>query len=398
MEPPNLEACRKRGLEKLTKLRALASSKTTLLAQTHDYPDPDTIASALGLCWLLGELEGIEGTIGYGGIIGRAENRAMIKILNIRMKRTHAADFKKYDLVALLDTQPEVGNHAIPDDHTPDIVFDHHFERELEGQTPAFYDVGGGYGATSSKVTELIMASGLTPPTNVATALFYGVKTDTANLGRDAAPPDLAAYMYLFPLADNKMLSEIENPQVPVDYFRVFSKAITRAKIYGNIVVSDLGVIYAPELCAEVADRMLQIEGVNHALAVGWFEESLFLSLRTRSRNRNAGKKLHQIVCNDLKVGTAGGHGPMAGARIPVEGRSKRSRADLRRRIIAKVVQAFGQDHKHFQRILSPAAAASNRIETPEPKPVADDSERPSKQAKRREPRANGKQPKRRET
>lgn len=378
-----MEACIGRAHPKLEELRKLAHDKKSLLAQTHDYPDPDTIASALGLGWLLGELEGIETTIGYGGIIGRAENKAMIKVLGIRMRRTSRSDFKKYDLVALLDTQPEVGNHCVPNEFTPDIVFDHHFPRDLEGPEPEFFDVGGKYGATSTKVTELIMASGLTPPTDVATALFYGVKSDTMNLARDASEADVTAYLYLFPLADNILLSEIENPQVPLDYFKVFNKAIMRGKIYGNMIVSDLGEVYTPDLCAEVADRLLAVEGVRHALAVGWYEEALFLSLRTRSRNKNAGKILHGIVTN-ANVGTAGGHGPMAGARIPVEGRSQRARADLRRKIVNAVVQAFGQDYRRFQRIVSKKDQETTIVPPPpkvppeEAKKAKEDSQRPA--------------------
>lgn len=371
--------CVERGQTKLSDLAKLAEGKSTLLAQTHDYPDPDTIASALGLGWLMSELHGIEPTVGYGGIIGRAENKAMIKVLNIKMRRTSPADFKKFDLVALLDTQPEVGNHGVPVEHTPDIVFDHHFPRELKGPIPPFYDVGGEYGATSTKVVELIMASGLEPPTNIATALFYGVKSDTMNLARDASPADVAAYLYLFPRADNRLLSEIEHPQVPIDYFRVLNKAILRGKIYGTMIVSDLGEVYTPDLCAELADRLLQVEGVNHALAVAWYEEALFLSLRTRSRAKNAGKILHSLVSKHTD-GTAGGHGPMAGARIPVEGRSQRSRADIRRKIVHMVVTAFGQDYRHFQRIISPKDTELS-IQPPPPREPAD-STKPVKNGK----------------
>lgn len=371
-----MEDCIARAKPKLEELSRLARGKKTLLAQTHDYPDPDTIGSALALGWLLQELVGIEPTIGYSGVIGRAENKTMIKVLGIKMKRTSEKDLDKYDLVALLDTQPEVGNHCVPDGKPPDIVFDHHFPRDLEGPQPSFFDVGGEYGATSTKVVELIMASGLQPPTQVATALFYGVKSDTMNLARDASPADVAAYLYLFQLADNRLLAEIENPQVPLDYFRVFNKSLLGAKIYGSMVVSDLGEIYTPDLCAEVAERLLQIEGVKHALAVGWFEEQLFLSLRTRSRNRNAGKILHAIV-NGGGFGTAGGHGPMAGARVSVEGRSQRTRADLRRNIVNQVVQAFSQDYRHFHRILS----KKDQTLTMEPPPPRDDSKPGTKRA-----------------
>lgn len=387
MVSPDLEACLDRARPKLDHLRDLARGKKTLLAQTHDYPDPDTIASALALTWLLQELEGLEPEIGYGGIIGRAENKAMIRVLGIKMRRTTPADFDKYDLVALLDTQPEVGNHSLPASRPPDIVFDHHFKRELEGPEPAYFDVGGTYGATSTKVLELVLASGLTPPTQVATALFYGVKSDTRNLARQASSADLTAYLYLLPLVDTVLLSEIEHPQVPLDYFRVFNKAIMRAKIYGNVLVADLGIVYTPDLCAEVADRMLQVEGIKHAVATGWYEESLFLSLRTRSRSKNAGRILHTIV-QDLGTGTAGGHGSMAGARIPVEARSQRGRADIRRKLISRIVAAFGQDYRHFHRILSPKDATVVSDEPPPPRPPKEESKRPNRNGARREDEA----------
>ncbi|MBK8012426.1 MAG: bifunctional oligoribonuclease/PAP phosphatase NrnA [Deltaproteobacteria bacterium] len=363
MEPPGLQECARRALPKLERLRELVRGKRTLLAQTHDYPDPDAIASALGLTWLLEELEGLETTIGYGGIIGRAENRAMIKSLGIKLRKVSPADFKKNELVALLDTQPGVGNHSLPADVVPNIVFDHHFERELAGAEPEYFDVGGEYGATSTKVLEIIWASGLTPPTHIATALFYGVKTDTLGLGRVVSPADVTAYLYLFPLADKFLLAEIENPQVPLDYFRVFYTAILRGKIYGNMVVADLGEIYTPDLCAEVADRLLQVEGIRHALSLGWYEDALFLSLRTRSRNKNAGRILHSIVCCGAKtLGTAGGHGPMAGARVPVEGRSQRTKADLRRTIVQAILEAFGQDPRRFTRIISLREAMGDAV------------------------------------
>lgn len=378
MERLALEESVARGRPKLEALLELSRGRQSLLAQTHDYPDPDTIASAMGLGFLLRELAGIEASIGYGGVIERAENKTMIKQLGIRMRRTSGTDFRKFDLVALLDTQPEVGNHCIPADRCPDIVFDHHFPRELEGPEPPFFDVGGDYGSTSTKVVELFIAAKLAPPQDVATALFYGIKTDTQNLARDASDADVAAYLYLVDKIDNRVLAEIENPQVPLDYFRVFNKAITRSKIYGKMIVSDLGEVYTPDLCAEVADRLLQVEGVRHALAVGWHEESMFLSLRTRSRVKNAGKILHNIVCG-AELGTAGGHCPMAGARIPVHGKSQRTRMDIRRFVVNGVVQAFGENYRNFSRLLSKKETSSRAISPPHPKEKSEDRRKKSK-------------------
>ena len=355
MQAPNQEDFLERAQPKLNQLVKLAKGRKTLIAQTHDYPDPDTIASAWTLVWLLNQLAGIEGQIGYGGIIGRAENRAMIKLLGIRIRKTTPGDFKKNDLIGLLDTQPECGNHSLPEGMIPDIVVDHHFMRERKTQdVPRFEDIGGDFGSTSTKMTQLVRASGLTPPSEIATALFYGVKSDTANLARLSNPADVEAYLWLFPFVDTKLIADIENPQVPLDYFRVFNKAIERGKIYGNAIVADLGSVYTPDLCAELADRLLQVEGIRHAIATGWYEDSLFISLRTRSRKQNAGKILNTIV-SSRNYGSAGGHGPMAGARIPLENRTQRARTDLRRRLVQQILHAFGQDPRHYKRIVSRA-------------------------------------------
>ncbi|MFO0727275.1 MAG: bifunctional oligoribonuclease/PAP phosphatase NrnA [Myxococcota bacterium] len=332
---------------KIAALTRLANHRQAFLAQAHDYPDPDTLASAFALTWLLHELTGIEGQIGYGGIVGRAENRAMVRVLGLKLRKiTAASDFAKYDLIALLDTQPESGNHSVPSERLPDIVVDHHFPRERTGPKPSYYDVGGEFGTTSTKVTELVRASGIKPPPEVATALFYGVKSDTLNLARVTTPLDVEAYLYLFPMIDRAMLSEIEHPQVPLDYFRVMTKALSRAKIHGNMIVADLGTVYTPDLCAEIADRLLQVEGMKHALATGWYEDGLFFSLRTRAVRKNAGRMLHAIVAGQ-GLGTAGGHGPMAGARVEVAGKSSRARAALRRKIIGEILAGFGEDQRN---------------------------------------------------
>ena len=44
----------------------------------HDNPDPDALASAATLTYLFRELGKRDATIALGGIVGRAENRAML--------------------------------------------------------------------------------------------------------------------------------------------------------------------------------------------------------------------------------------------------------------------------------------------------------------------------------
>src|SRR5262249_55978706 len=155
-----------------------------------------------------------------------------------------------------VDTQPSVGNHSLPPRYAADVVVDHHPLREETLAVP-YADVGGDFGATSTLVTDYFRALHLEPTPELATALFYGIKADTRDLGRQPGHADIDAYLWLFPQVDKELLSRIEHPELPVRYFRLYHKAIERAKVYRTAVVTDLGEVYSPDMVAEVAERMM---------------------------------------------------------------------------------------------------------------------------------------------
>jgi len=93
-------------------------------------------------------------------------------------------------------------------------------------------------GATSTILTEYLQASGIEPTTPLATALFYGIKTDTMGLGRGASPADAAAYFYLQPRIDVDALVEIERAQLPAEYFQSFVTALQAARVYDGVVLA----------------------------------------------------------------------------------------------------------------------------------------------------------------
>ena len=58
-----------------------------------------------------------------------------------------AAPLAQFDLVCLVDTQPEVGNYSLAARAAPELVIDHHPARPAS-LLSAFHDVGGPAGAT----------------------------------------------------------------------------------------------------------------------------------------------------------------------------------------------------------------------------------------------------------
>ena len=124
-----------------------------LLILPHDNPDPDAMASAVTLKYLVNRLLEKEAHIVLGGIVGRAENRAMRTYLNITLVPVSEVAFDDRVDVALVDTQPGRSNNSLPDGVVPTVVIDHH-PAYAEYPGVPFLDLRDQYGATSTMSAE----------------------------------------------------------------------------------------------------------------------------------------------------------------------------------------------------------------------------------------------------
>lgn len=297
----------------LEKLAPIVRRKRKILIITHDNPDPDGLASAYALKYLLYAKWRVGSLIAYGGLVGRAENAALIKHLKIEVRHISGVNVRDFSVVALVDTQPGTGNNPLSRAVEPEIVIDHHvpiYSRTLQAK---FHDIRTDYGSTSSILTEYLMESGIeNPDRKVATALFYGIKSDTSDLGREAGPKDMAAHLFLHPHVLFRVLSKISHPRVSIDYVRAFAKALNNALIEDDVIVSDMGFIDNPASLGEMADFLLRVEGVRWVLCLGGFRGSIYFSLRTTRRQANAGLTARKMVQD---IGYGGGHDTTAGGK-----------------------------------------------------------------------------------
>lgn len=297
-------------------LQRVLPDAASVLVLTHDNPDPDALASAFTLAEVIEHLlPETSVTVAYAGIIGRAENRAMVRELGLAPEPLTNIDLEEISDIALVDTQPGFGNNSLPTDRTATIVIDHHPRRGGDLEGVAFVDVREGYGATSTILAEYAHQCGVPLSTRLATAIFYAIKSETQELGRDASDPDHEIYMRLFPEADKAALALIQRARVPRDYFRAFQLAIGSAEVYGRTVLSDLRRIENPDIVAEIADFLLRLEGADWACCLGRYNGEVVMSLRTSDPEAHAGRVIRQVVAG---LGSAGGHGMSAGGRIPL--------------------------------------------------------------------------------
>jgi nanoRNase/pAp phosphatase (c-di-AMP/oligoRNAs hydrolase) len=303
-------------------LRAHAASSgrhpPRALILTHDNPDPDSLAAALGLKRLL-EADGFEGTLAFGGIIGRAENRAMVRELRIPLVPLERLDMAQFEVVGMVDTQPMTGNNSLPAGRKPDIVIDHHPPRESSNGV-LWRDIRSDVGATATIVFEYLRDAGLSLDATLSTAFLYALKSETRDLGREAGPDERDAYIELMGTADFARLYSISHPKLGREHFAAVDRAIRSAVVWGEILAVNLGPLDYPDLVAEVADLMLPYDKARWVICVGQHENNVYLSLRTDLPTANAGKVIRLVVG---PRGAAGGHGMIAGGRLFAEVRDE---------------------------------------------------------------------------
>ena len=299
----------RRGFTALGEMMRARGAAGRWLVLTHDNPDPDALASALLLSRLLRITFKQRVTAAYGGLVGRAENREMVRALKLRFSHIRHLNLKKYAHFALVDTQPRTGNNQLPSGVQPSIVIDHHpIRKSTEGV--AFHDVRPSHGATATILAEYLLAAGLRTSHALSTALVYAIRSETQDFAREFVGRDKAIYDHFFPLADHRLLAKIQTPRLPLSYFGNLHEALEKLECVDSLIVSHLGRVEQPDIVPELADLLLRMEGKTWSLATGLFEERIYLSIRTTNPRADAGTLMRRLIG---RRGKGGGHGRTAG-------------------------------------------------------------------------------------
>src|SRR4030065_1402197 len=298
----------------IQQIRELFTEKDRILLLIQSDPDPDAIASALAFRHLIGRNRSTTHIASFGEVT-RPENVAMLRLLDIEVEKITPDVIQKYDSLCMLDVQPPHlftnSNQCI---NMVDVVIDHHPDKP--GYLAKINDRKANYGATSTILTEYLRAVDFSISQRLATALLYGIKSDTLLLGRGVDPADIEAFSYLYPLANTNILRRIERPEVHPEDIDSFSNALKKRRIVNNILFSHLGRVRREGVIPHFADFSLQVEGVEWAGVSGIFKGNLVISVRNVGYVRSAGIIVKRAF-GDL--GSAGGHSHMAKAVIPLK-------------------------------------------------------------------------------
>ena len=125
-DPPPAVNGKPSGLRRSDRFLAGLKDVPRVTFVSHVQPDPDSLGSMLGLAHLAEHALGIPGRLSRDGMINRAENRAMVELLDLDLTPVEDLDFLPGEVVVMVDSQPNTGRHSQICDVPLYGVIDHH--------------------------------------------------------------------------------------------------------------------------------------------------------------------------------------------------------------------------------------------------------------------------------
>ncbi len=280
--------------------------------QTHNFPDPDALASAYGMQVFL-RTHGVESTICYAGEVEKNSTRKMFEVFHIEAYEINDIhDMTADDYIVTIDGQKY--NSNLTDFPGIEVAcIDHH-----PTMVPCSYQYSDLQicGACASIVTNYFKESQTTLDTNTATALLYGIKMDTDSFNRGVTDFDIEMFAFLHKIADNQTIINLSHNNYEIQDLYAYGEAIRNIKIYNNVGFASISFDCPDALVAMISDFILGLDVVEFAVVYAARNGGYKFSVRNETSVYHAGT----ITAQSLKdIGSGGGHLSMAGGVVFAE-------------------------------------------------------------------------------
>ena len=218
------------------------------LILTHDNPDPDSLAAAVALAHLLERSAGMEARVGYGGIIGRAENIALREgaaaagepRLADRLRRARSVRPGGHPAARWATTRCRRSYTRGHRDRPPPAARGERCRRRSPTWAATTAPPRPCWWSTCAR-------RGWSPRAEVATALFYGIKADTRDLGRETTQTDVDSYLWLFPRIDKRAARRRSStPSCRRGTSSCTTRRSSGRRCTARAIITDLGEVYSP--------------------------------------------------------------------------------------------------------------------------------------------------------
>jgi phosphoglycolate phosphatase len=285
-----------------------------IVIQCHNIPDADTLASAFAVHEYL-RAHGKSSRIVYSGFaeITKPNLLEMVEKLRIPVEYVKPGGLPHLQTLVLVDCQHGEKNVA---SFTADTVFviDHHPEVKKSRFEPG--QIHPYLGSCSTLVWHLASPDfNFRDHSDVATALYFGLFTDTGKLEEIAHPLDRDARDNLQQIADMGLIDTLRNNNLTLEELAIAGRALIAPN-------TNLGIKYAifcadqcdPNILGFVGDLATEASGIDVCVVYSELPNGCKLSVRSCTKSVMA-DEFAKFLAGDAN---AGGHIRKAGGFIPV--------------------------------------------------------------------------------
>ena len=281
-----------------------------IIVQCHDNPDADALASGFGVYEYL-RMNGKSTRLVYGGrnIIHKSNLVLMVDSLGIPIEHVDFLDNPQ--LLVTVDCQYGGGNVTFFKAENVAVI-DHH---RVSGELPPMNRVMSYMGSCATIVWDMLREEGVEIKRKLATALYYGLYTDTGefteithSLDRDLR--DEADF-------DSTIMAKFRNANMSLEELDIAGTALL-----GRDYIEEyrLAVVKAgacdPNVLGIISDFVLEVDAIDICMVFSVIKNGVKLSFRSCIKEVSA-SEMAQEVCRD--IGSGGGHYYKAGGFIPMD-------------------------------------------------------------------------------
>ena len=273
----------------------------SILIYIKGSPDPDVIGASFALKSICDALE-IKSDIVSLTNVSLPQNQALIDNLNIPIRFSKSLNnISHYDAYAVLDHQSAYVQDV--SEEIPCVIHIDHHEPVQENISVDIKIVSQDVGSVSTIMTLLLqkldLDIGESLLSKIATALMYGIQTDTDSYTH-ATHLDYEALNYLSIYSDKKIIEDITGLPLSEKSVKLFGIAIRNQLIYKDWLITGIGIIDESnrDSIALIADFLLKKQDISTVIVFSAIRSKRRrkLTLDASIRTRNANLKLNELI------------------------------------------------------------------------------------------------------
>lgn len=279
-----------------------------IVIQCHDNPDADALASGYALFEYLKKM-GKEPRLIYGGKRSIAKSNLLLMKEVLEIPILHVEELEAPELLVTVDCQ--YGERNVQKFEAKNIaVIDHH---KVFTKLPKMSDVRSKFGSCATVMWKLLKKEGINVNENekLATALYYGLMTDTSGFVEISHPADKD-------LRDSMNFNQsqillFKNNNISMDELKIASKALNSVQIVEGYKSATARTAECdPNILGIISDMLLEVDTIETCVVYSFLENENKVKLSVRScMKETRANELAAYVAEE--AGNGGGHDVKAG-------------------------------------------------------------------------------------